>query len=92
MSKQDNKERKFSCLQIADAPNWPFADFAKKQKTNHDNYPYPKKKNHDNYVSSYINNTHQDFDNNMHTNFYVMADPIPIISFNRNPPAAWHNS
>lgn len=32
------------------------------------------------------NNTHKNFNNNMHTNFYVMADPIPIITFDWYPP------
>lgn len=31
-------------------------------------------------------NTHQNFNNDMHTNFYVMTNPIPIITFYRNPP------
>ena len=31
-------------------------------------------------------NTHQNFNYDMHTNFYVMANPIPIITLYRDPP------
>lgn len=30
--------------------------------------------------------THQNFNNYVHTDFYVMSDPKPIITFNGNPP------
>lgn len=31
-------------------------------------------------------NAHQNFNNDMHADFYVMTDPVPIIAFNRDPP------
>jgi hypothetical protein len=31
-------------------------------------------------------NTHQNFNNDMHANFNVMTNPIPVITFYRNPP------
>lgn len=31
-------------------------------------------------------NTHQNFNYDMHTNFYVMANPIPVITLYRDPP------
>lgn len=31
---------------------------------------------------------HQNFNKDMHANFYVMTDPIPIVAFNRDPPEA----
>lgn len=39
-----------------------------------------------NYYQGNSKTTHQNFNKDMHTDFDVMTDPIPIISFYRDPP------